>query len=877
MPAQVPVAPRPLAPPDFAAGLRRWGGAAALVTDDGDLSYGELADRVQEVADQLGPQRRLVLLEAAHRVQAVVGYLAALTAGCPVLLTAGPSAAGLQDAYDPDVVLLADDGWAVRERRTGTAHELHEDLALLLSTSGSTGSPKLVRLSRENLSANAAAIAAYLDLRPGDVAPTTLPMSYCYGLSVLHSHLHVGAAVLLTDLSVVDPCFWELFSRHGATSLAGVPHTFDLLDRAGFAERDLPSLRRVTQAGGRLRPERVAGYAALGQRRGWDFYVMYGQTEATARMAYLPPDLAREHPGAIGRPVPGGQFALEALDGDEAGDGVGELVYSGPNVMLGYAACPQDLALGRTVDRLRTGDLACRNAAGLYEIVGRRSRIAKVFGLRIDLARVEEQVTARGAPICCAVRDDALVVAARCPASAGPEISRCVAAAAGLPPRAVRLVVVDELPRLANGKPDLQAVADLAASRPAPTPAPPAVDAAVGSAVDVHALCAVYAEVLDRPVGPDDTFVGLGGDSLSYVETSLRLEQVLGTLPADWHVTPLRELAPAARRRRPGRALETAVLLRGLAILLIVGSHTDLWVLAGGAHVLLGIAGFNVARFALSAADGTSPARRVLRSTSRIVVPAVAWIAGAAALTEHYTLTNVLLLNGVVGPREWGPTWHYWFLEVLVYLLLVTAALLALPGVRRAERRWPWGFALVLLAAGVASRFSPGWLPTGPDRIHTAHVVFWLFALGWAAARADSLPRRLLLTAVLLATVPGFFDDGRREAIVVAGLLMLLWARTVRVPAAVAAAASALAGASLHIYVTHWSIYPHLEPRSPLAAAVASVALGLAYGEVCRRAGPVLSRVGGTSSLHPQVPAPRSEPALVGAGPSTSRRLRRLH
>jgi acyl-CoA synthetase (AMP-forming)/AMP-acid ligase II len=860
-----PPAPAPLAPPGFAADLRRWGSAPALVTADGALSYDELADRVRDVADRLGPQRRLVLLEAGHTVEAVVGYLAALTAGCPVLLTAGASAAGLTAAYDPDVVLLGDDGWDVRERRTGTAHALHEDLALLLSTSGSTGSPKLVRLSRDNLTANAAAIAAYLDLRPGDVAVTTLPMGYCYGLSVLNSHLHAGAAVLLTDLSVADLCFWELFRRHGVSSLAGVPHTFDLLDRSGFAGRDLPSLRRVTQAGGRLAAERVAGYAALGQRRGWDFYVMYGQTEATARMAYLPPDLAREHPGAIGRPVPGGQFSLEALDGDEAlhgdeaGDGVGELVYSGPNVMLGYATCPQDLALGRTVDRLRTGDLARRNAAGLYEIVGRRSRIAKVFGLRIDLSRVEQQVAAQGTSICCAVRDDALVVAARCPASAAREVSRSVAAAAGLPPRAVRLVAVDELPRLANGKPDLQAVADLAAPRPVRTAAPGVVDA--------DGLCALFAEVLDRPVTPEDTFVGLGGDSLSYVEASLRLEQVLGTLPADWHVTPLRDLAPAARRPRPGRALETGVLLRGIAILLIVGSHTDLWVLVGGAHVLLGIAGFNVARFSLSGADGLPPARRVLRSTGRIVVPAVAWIAGAAALTEHYRVHNVLLLNGIVGPRDWGPTWHYWYLEVLVYLLLVTAALLALPGVRRAERRWPWGFALVLLAAGVGSRFWPGWLPTGPDRIHTAHVVFWLFALGWAAARADSVPRRLLLTVVLLATVPGFFDDGRREAIVVAGLLTLLWVRTVRVPAAAAAAASALAAASLHIYVTHWSIYPHLEPRSPLAAAVASVALGLAYFEVCRRVGPVLGRAGRTSSLSCDIPPPRSEPARVGAGP----------
>ena len=809
-----------LAAPAFAAGLRRFGTATALVSADGALTYEELAGRVEDVAAQLGTTRRLVLVEAAHTVQAVVGYLAALTAGCPVLLTAPSTADGLVAAYDPDVVLRADDGWAVRERREGTAHELHEDLALLLSTSGSTGSPKLVRLSRENLSANASAIADYLGLREDDVAVTTLPMGYCYGLSVLNSHLDRGAAVVLTDLSVVDPCFWRLFRACGGTSLAGVPHTFDLLDRVGFAELDLPSLRRVTQAGGRLAPDRVRRFAELGVRRGWDLYVMYGQTEATARMAYLPPRSALVRPGSIGLPVPGGSFALDAVDDS----GVGELVYTGPNVMLGYATAPQDLALGRTVDRLATGDLARQDDAGFYEVVGRRSRISKVFGLRIDLCRVEQQLAEQGTQVCCAGGDDALLAAAVCDPAQVRAVAGRVAAVAGLPARAVRVVAVAELPRLPSGKPDVQAVAALATARPgAPAPV----------TADVDALCALFAEVLERPVQPEDTFVGAGGDSLSYVEVSLRLEQALGTLPEGWHVTPVRDLAPArVAAPRRGRAVESGVLLRAAAILAIVGSHTELWTLLGGAHVLLAVAGFNFARFHLSGAADASPSRRALRSVRRIALPSIAWIAVAALLTEKYVLTNVLLLNGIVGPDRFGPTWHYWFLEVLVYLVLGCAALLAVPAVRRAERRWPWGFALGLLALGVASRYAPEWLPTGPDRIHTAHVVFWLFALGWAAARASTTGRRLLLSAVLVVTTHGFFEDVAREALVVGGVLVLLWAGTIRVPRPVAAAASVLAAASLHVYVTHWLVYPHLEVWSPLAATLASVAVGLAYRQV---------------------------------------------
>ena len=236
-----------------------------------------------------------------------------------------------------------------------------------------------------NLQSNAESISEYLNIGPNDRAATTLPMSYCYGLSVINSHLLRGAGLVLTDLSVVDPCFWELFRRRGATALAAVPYTFELLERVGFADMELPSLRYVTQAGGRMAPESVRSYAELGRRKGWELFVMYGQTEATARMAYLPPELAASVPGAVGIPVPGGSFRIDPVPGLEHG----ELVYTGPNVMLGYAGSPADLAVGRTVTELRTGDLARHHPAGVYEVVGRRSRFVKIVGLRVDLGQVE--------------------------------------------------------------------------------------------------------------------------------------------------------------------------------------------------------------------------------------------------------------------------------------------------------------------------------------------------------------------------------------------------------------------------------------------------------------------------------------------------------
>ncbi|MGE4364545.1 MAG: AMP-binding protein, partial [Mycolicibacterium sp.] len=291
--------------------LRSHGDRPAVLTADQQLNYRELAEMVESFAHTLGRRRRLVLLETRNDVATLVRYLGALAGRHVVLpVPAGRDHTNLITTYRPDVVIDA----AGVHVRSEAAHELHDDLALLMSTSGSTGSPKLVRLSRTNLTANAGSIAEYLQIRETDRAATTLPMSYCYGLSVVHSHLLVGAALIMTEQSVADDDFWELFTRHRGTTFAGVPYTFELLDRIGFASMRLPHLRYVTQAGGRMPPERVREYAALADRRGWQLFVMYGATEATARMAYLPPDLALTRSNAIGRPVPGGSFSLEPLD-----------------------------------------------------------------------------------------------------------------------------------------------------------------------------------------------------------------------------------------------------------------------------------------------------------------------------------------------------------------------------------------------------------------------------------------------------------------------------------------------------------------------------------------------------------------------------------
>jgi acyl-CoA synthetase (AMP-forming)/AMP-acid ligase II len=834
--------------------LERDPAAPAVVLPGGRVvDRGELRQLVDAVAEELEGPRRLVMVAAANRLESVVGYLAALREGHAVLLVAadtGPASATLMEAYDPDIEI--DASGRVRVHRDGPGSDLHPDLALLLSTSGSTGSAKLVRLSWANLAANAEQIADYLGIRESDCAATSLPMHYCYGLSVLHSHLARGARIALTELSVVDECFWTFVAEAGATSFAGVPWTFEMLDRAGFADRELPSLRHVTQAGGRLDPQRVVRWAELGQSRGWDFYVMYGQTEATARMAYLPPDLALERPTAIGIPVAGGAFEVDH----------GELVFTGPNVMLGYATSTADLALGRTVERLRTGDLGRLTPDGLIEVTGRTSRYVKVLGHRVDLDRVESTLRADGRDVRVAGREGLLAVSVR--EATGPRVQRidagavrrAVARAANVPLGAVTVVEAGEHPVLPSGKVDHVLILELAER------CLRGADRSDRFAPQSDSVAAMYAAALHRAsVGPDATFASLGGDSLSYVEVSLRLEALIGDLPRAWHVTPVAELqaladaagyereqasatsgtafgpsapdpdrsAPpsrAARWLRP-RTVETSVWLRAVAILLIVGTHANLFSLQGTANALLVLVGFNTVRFAFAAPVGRVRLLAISRATVRIVLPTLAVIVPAHVWWGYYETRNLFLANWVFGQERLGPPWRFWFVEALVFALVVALSLTALPGFRRLERCWPFGVPVALMLAAFLFRLDLFDLSV-PRMQGSALVVLFLFFLGWAIARATTRKQLWVVTVAAVGMIGTFSGNPARDGLSLAVVLALIWLPTSRVPSGLVPLMQVLAASSLFVYVIHWQVLEQLWGHS-LAAFTGSLTVGVAY------------------------------------------------
>jgi len=789
----------------------------ALLSSSEVVTYRDLDSRVNETLERLGDQRRLIFLEATNTVSAVTTYLAALRGNHPVLLADGGRRDRLSEivhTFDPDL-MVGPNGWS--ERHAGTKHELHPDLRLLLSTSGSTGSSKLVRLSADNLQSNAESIASYLRLTPDDRAISSLPMAYCYGLSVVHSHLAAGSSIVLTDLSVIDPQFWRLAEDLAISSFAGVPHTFALLDRTREPWFSLPTLRYVTQAGGRLTPTEVQRISRLGRRYGWGLYLMYGQTEATARMAYLEPREAEQHPHSVGRPIPGGTLRIDR----PRADGVGELVYSGPNVMLGYAIKPADLAQPGTLAELRTGDLARRDGADRFAIVGRASRFAKLLGHRIDLDQLQGKLGSYDPELVCTSDDSRLVVAVT---QADPTLTRrAVSRLTGLPPVLVSVRQYAEIPRLPNGKPDL----------PALTASPDDDLKPVGDLVDT--LRRAYGQALGYDhVAESATFVQLGGDSLSFVELSVRLEELLGDLPNRWPDLSIRELAatalsvpkpanepkpaPSTGTPQPRLArLDTSIVLRALAITMVVLVHLEIWGVRGGAHLLLGIAGFTFARFPLSASRQSDRIVGLARSITRLAVPSVLFIAIVVVSTGGYSIANIFLANHYFGPPRWTETWNFWFVEALVEILLAMLALLAIPAVRRFERRHSVLMPALLLAAGLLVRYDVFNWGDVAMRYGRPHMIFWLFALGWLAQRTQTTWQKVAISVVVAVTLTGYFpDEPVRGLVVQVGLLMLIWLPTLPVPQLTAPLLRGLAAASLWIYLTHWVVWPLLLDRLAL-------------------------------------------------------------
>jgi acyl-CoA synthetase (AMP-forming)/AMP-acid ligase II len=375
-------------------------------------SWKALFEEVERRAAALrGDRKKLVFLFCRNDPQTVLSYLACVEAGHAVaLLDAGLApefAERLIALYQPDLLLPEREGYKA-DPDTG---EIHPDLALMLSTSGSTGTPKFVRLTRKNIESNARSIAEALKITPDQRPITSLPLHYSFGLSILNSHLIAGAEVVLSDDALTAPGFWSAFREHGCTTLSGVPYSYQILRRFDFDQLKIPSLTTMLQAGGKLRTELISHFHSVMQSRGGEFFVMYGQTEATARIAILPPACLPEKLGAAGKAIPGGTIEILSDDGPTTAPGItGEVLYTGPNVMMGYAQSRADLVLGDVLSgRLNTGDVGMLDEDGYLFLSGRRKRDAKVLGMRLNMDEVEELLKAHGPAAVLSAREKLII------------------------------------------------------------------------------------------------------------------------------------------------------------------------------------------------------------------------------------------------------------------------------------------------------------------------------------------------------------------------------------------------------------------------------------------------------------------------------------
>ena len=399
----------------------------AAIDDSGQaLTYGEICDFSKEFAKHL-PQRSLIFLLSENRIGSLLGYTAALSNRIVPLIISAATEEGLYsqlyELYQPeylwlpqakaewwDVIFSAWDYCLVKTGNPSTS--MYDELSLLLPTSGSTGSPKLVRHSYRNIEANADNVRRLFKLDGTEKAMAILPMHYTMGLSVIASHLLAGATLLLSNRSLLDKGFWATLKE--ATSFTGVPYSYEILTKMRFTRMDLPNLKVITQGGGKLTEAMWNTLAQYAKDKGKQFIATYGQSECTARMAYLPAELATEKICSIGIAEPGGQLSIVDDNGIETfeGEAQGEMVYRGENVTLGYATCREDLLKGdENHGVMHTGDLARRDADGCYFIIGRLKRFLKIFGLRIGLDEVERMIKEEYKTDCyCKGNDEKLIV-----------------------------------------------------------------------------------------------------------------------------------------------------------------------------------------------------------------------------------------------------------------------------------------------------------------------------------------------------------------------------------------------------------------------------------------------------------------------------------
>lgn len=447
----------------------------AVLDEEGNhLTYRGLQCESNKLAANI-EGRCLVFILCKNRIGTLIGYTSCIDHKIvPLLLGADLDRELLYNliiTYQPDylwapmhleekikefVIKYRAFGYALLETGHKKIYMLNNELGLLLTTSGSTGSPKLVRQSYKNIFVNAQTMVQYFGIDSSKKMITTLPMNYTYGLSMVSSYLLAGAAILFTEKGVMQKGFWDFFKEAGATSFDGVPYIYEMLDKLQFWKMNLPSLQTMTQAGGKLSIDLHRKFAGYAQESGKKFCVFLGATEATNMMSYLSSEVSLKKYGSVGTAISGGKLYIIDNDGNELkkDDIDGELVYEGENVTLGYAECGEDLAKGdENHGCIRTGDIARFDKDGYCYIVGRKKRFLKIFGNRVNLDELDMLIKRHFPDLDCAsTGSDDNVQIFITEKSCEDEIRSFISEKTGLHFSVFHIYTIEKIPRNISGK-----------------------------------------------------------------------------------------------------------------------------------------------------------------------------------------------------------------------------------------------------------------------------------------------------------------------------------------------------------------------------------------------------------------------------------------
>ena len=446
--------------------------STAIIDDRGNrLTYGDLTIFCDTLKRKI-PERKLVFCLCKNTAPSLAGFLALYDNKDVALLLNASMEKGLLDnlykIYKPEYIWCPSNMREVGEteiieeylgyvlyKTTNDTPALNPDLSLLLTTSGTTGSPKLVRHKYGNIEINAQNVANVFGWNTTERGICDLPMQYTMGLNVINSHLYAGATVLLLSNHLLSPLFWSFIKEQRGTNFTGVPYSYEILKKMKFTQMDLPYLKTMAEGGGKLSNSLFEYFSEYASYSGKRFIATFGTTETSARLAYLPAELATKKCASIGFAIPGGTIVLKDDQGKVVANShvEGELCYQGPNVTMGYAESVEDLVKG---DEFKgeycTGDIAFRDEDGCYFIIGRKKRFLKLFGLRVSLDQCEK-IVADGLFIDCACSgNDNRMFVYITEAGKEEQVKKLISIKTGLPLTSLTVKCVDEIYRNESGK-----------------------------------------------------------------------------------------------------------------------------------------------------------------------------------------------------------------------------------------------------------------------------------------------------------------------------------------------------------------------------------------------------------------------------------------